>query len=376
MNAFMYCAPTTLYVGGECVLKNAALLKGLGNRAYIITSRFPQNVRHLSLEDAEAACKEQGIEYEVFMDAVENPPVLSIAAIAGKIKAFGPDFLIACGGGSAIDTAKALDVLIKYPDEDPYKVFYGNDFLSGSSLGDGAVPLIAIPTTAGTGSEVSPFAILSREDTDTKLVIKQKVYPQIAFLDAKYIKDAPPRLIHSGAIDALAHGVETYVNTKSNVMTRSLAEIGFKLFAEFKDAMKSNTLTVEDFQKMSLAATIQGMAMQSGTTLPHGMGYPLSHHKNVPHGLACGVFIGEYVRGFKDKSLVMPIVEMCGFDTIDQFADYINTILDQDIKIEVTEEEIKKWSEEMFGLKVRIEKHPEPVTLEEIEAIYNRALLK
>ena len=80
--------------------------------------------------------------------------------------------------------------------------------------------------------------------------------------------------------------------------------------------------------------------MQAGTTLPHGMGYALSHYKHVPHGHACGIFLGEYLKAFKDQSIVEPIVKMCGFNTVQEFADYIKEICSRDVNIEVTNDEL------------------------------------
>ena len=172
---------------------------------------------------------------KVYDTCEENPSVTSCAKIAEIVRPFDPDFFIACGGGSAIDTTKAVSVLLKYPGEDPYDVFYEKGGPSFTSLGydDADVPIVTIPTTAGTGSEISPFSVLTNEKIDNKLGIGQVVYPKVAFLDAKYIKGAPPRLIHSGAIDALAHGVETYVNVSSNPMLNAFAEAGFKMFASY-----------------------------------------------------------------------------------------------------------------------------------------------
>ena len=93
-----------------------------------------------------------------------------------------------------------------------------------------------------------------------------------------------------GLMDALSHFIESYVNVKSNVMTRALDEMGMKMFANFKDHVLEGKLTMQDYEDMLVASFFDGIAFQCGTGLPHGMGYPLSHHKGVPHGLACGIF--------------------------------------------------------------------------------------
>ena len=267
-------------------------------------------------------------------------------------------------------------MLLGYPeDADPYQVFFGSGSFFGSLWPEGKLPLVGIPTTAGTGAEVTGGSVLTRADTDTKDSAFHKLYCTVTFLDGRYVEESPDFLIHTGAMDALAHGVENYVNTRSNFMTRSVADIGFKLFAEYKDNMINNCLTAEDFDKMLVAANIFGWAFgQTGTTIPHGMGYPLSHFKQLNHGLSCSITLGEYIRGFKDTSKVQHVIEACGFKDVNEFADYINEIIRRDVHIQVTHAEIDRWTADFCKLKDRFQRHPEPLTEEDIKNIYLRSL--
>ncbi len=376
MKSFLFAIPTPIYFGDECVPKHADLIGSFGKRAYIITSRFVQGCPNYALEDIEQILKDKSIAYEVFMDVEENPPLQSVPVLTKKVKEFAPDFLIGIGGGSPLDMTKAVSVLLPRINEDPVDVFYGNGMPYDKTTSEGSLPVIAIPTTAGSSSEVTGFAVLTREDTQTKLAMCQKVFVNVAFLDARYIRHSPAYLLHTGTLDALAHGAETYVNINSNFMNRSIAEIGFKLFSEFKDNMLNDRLTDQDYEKMILASNIQGMAfMQAGTCLPHGMSYPLSHYKHMSHGLACGILLGEYLKAFKDQSIVQPIVTLCGFKDSDAFADYIKQIAKKDVKIQVTKEEINQWAREFCSLDFRLAKHPEPIGIKEITQIYEQALL-
>ena len=106
------------------------------------------------------------------------------------------------------------------------------------------------------------------------------------------------------------------------------------------------------------------------------MSYPLSHHKGLNHGLGCAIFLGEYVRSFKDKSIVQPVIEMCGFKTIDEFADYVKEITNRDVDIEVSEEEIDEWTDDFAALDFRLARHPEPISRDEIHKIYHDSLAK
>ena len=375
MSDMVFNVQTPIYVGENCMEKHADVFKPLGKRAYLFTSDFG-DARNYGKEDVTRICDSQGIAFEICDEVEENPSVESIQRITEKVRAFQPDFLIAVGGGSVMDTAKAVSILLPHPDEDPYQVFWdGEAFRHTTPYSEGTLPLVVAPTTAGTGSEVTSAAVLTRADKDTKQVFSQNVYCDLAFLDPRYIMDSPRILLHVGLMDALSHSIESHVNVKSNVMTRTMGEIGMKMFARFKDHVLADELTMQDYQDMLVASFFDGIAFQCGTGLPHGMGYPLSHHKNVPHGLACGIFQAEYLRSFKDQSYVTPILECCGFNNIDEFADYIQKFMEKDVHFEVTEAELEEWAK-LFCVQEahRLQRHPEKVGEQEILDIYRKSL--
>lgn len=375
INMSGYNTQTACFWGTDCIQENGSLFKTYGDRAAVITSRFAPGCRNYALEDTEMMLRANNINYIVIDRVVENPPVESVAELTEECRAFGAQFLIAIGGGSSIDSAKAIALLMKYPGVDPYEAFYGMGAPSTSIKSEANIPVFAVPTTAGTGAEVTGFAVLTRSDTDTKLSMYPLVFCEAAFLDARYISSSPLFLLHSGAMDALAHGVESYLHSGSNIVNRQIAEIGFRMFAQYKDNLLNDTLEVEDFQNMQIVSFVMGMAMmQSSTTIPHGMGYPLSHYKRVNHGLACAIFLGEYLIGFKDQSLVLPIVKACGFSSSREFADYIAAITQPNVKIEVTHAEIEKWTDDFMKLDFRIASNPEPLTRDDIRSIYLNSL--
>ena len=375
MNVFKYNTQTSCLCGRGCIEAYGDIFLKYGKRAAILTSKFAEGCRNYALEDVRAALDRRGIEYIVINRVIENPPVESVAELSRECVEFGAQFFVAIGGGSSIDSAKAVSLLMKHPGVEPYETFYGLGHPSDSLKTEADLPVFAVPTTAGTGAEVTGFACLTRSDTDTKLSMYPLVFCEAAFLDPEYIRHSPAFLLHSGAMDALAHGVETYLHTGSNIINRSLAEVGFKLFAGYKDALLENTLKDDDFLNMQIAAFIMGMAfMQSSTTIPHGMGYPLSHYQRVNHGLACAVFLGEYLRSFKDRTLVEPIVSACGFSDVDSFAQYIAAIMAQDLRLQVTEAELDKWTEDFMKLDFRLASSPEPLSAADIKGIYLRSL--
>lgn len=392
MITYKYLMPATVFVGKGIVAEKAYLMKKLGKKAFIVTSEFPKDVENISLNELIAALEEQGIEYKVNATALPNPPIYNVDAISQDAIAYQPDFVIGLGGGSPIDVAKAVTVMLGHPGEDTYDVMYNSykavakEGSSGSAshdadiigFGDGFVPLVTIPTTAGTGAEITHAAVLTNERKGTKQSMQQRVFATITFVDYRYCMSCPKQLRDAAAMDALTHGVEGYLNTKGNFMSQAHAITGMKLFAKFKDHLLSDTLTEEDFENMMLASNVFGFAEMYSTTITHGMGYPLTEEKNVSHGLACAVFLGEFLRGFKDQTLVKPVLDACGFADVNEFADYVNTLLQPYVTFPVTREELNKWTDTMItgSQKWRIVKNPEPLTWDDIHSIYERSLAK
>ena len=375
MRNFHYHAPTAIYSGENCIEKYSRVIRSFGQRAFIITSRFYGNCHNLALEDAERLFGQWGTDYCVYEDVEENPSVESIVRVTEQIRAFAPDYIFAIGGGSALDTAKAANVLLKHPaGSDAYRVFY-----SGSpcpnSCNAGVLPLLSIPTTAGSGSEVMGFAVLTRADTNTKLRMNQLSYFEAAFLDPRYILNSPQWLLDTGAMDALAHGVEGYYNTGSSTAERIWHDYGFRLLATYKDNLLAEKLNMDDCGHMLVAASVQGMGiMQSGTTVPHGMGYPLTHFKNVSHGIASAMTLPAFMEMIRDPALVEKIVLECGFSDIGEFNGFIREITRRNVSITVTEEEIHAWTEECMQLKGRLALHPDPIDAETVKDIYRKTL--
>lgn len=375
MKSFAYLAPTALYFDKDCLSNYANIICSYGKRAFIITSEFSNGAKNLALEDILSVFAAHDIESTVYTEVEENPSVESIVKAAKALRNYEPDMIFCIGGGSALDTAKAVNVLIRYPEEqNAYDVFYGNGW-SINKRNCGLLPLLGVPTTAGSGSEVMGYAVLTRNDTHTKLRMDQISYFDAAFLDAKYIAQSPQWLLDAGAMDALAHGVEGYLNTFSCAPERLWHDYGFRLFTRYKDALRSCTLEYDDFERMLAAASVQGIAvMQSGTSLPHGMGYPLTHFKGVTHGLASAIMLPSYLEVFKNRELVDHVLQACGFASIGEFSAYIDDVCSRNISCTVTDDEIEQWTDECYALGTRLSRHPEPITRDQIRDMYRKAL--
>ena len=388
MDGFRFDVQTSVYYGRNALQEHQDIFDNFGKKAVIVTSQFIEGYENIGLKDVKELFDARGIEYKVIDYTIPNPPVENIEQMYEDTKDFDFDFVIGIGGGSSLDAAKALAQLTDWRKDDPEKsavdIFFGNGRPFDNYKNMCRIPVITMPTTAGTGSEVTGGAVLTRNDIHTKIAMNQWLYPEVSFVDPRYVEHSPLFLLDTGVIDALAHGVEGAIRQKdhiyaaSNIMNEGLSKIAFKLFAEFKDNLLNDTLTAEDYDKISCASMIQGVAfMQSCTCIPHGLGYPLSHYYDVCHGLSCGIFLGEWLKNFKDQSLVQEVVEDCGFNNSDEFADYVRALTNRDVELEVTDAEIQEWTDAFMKQQIwRLESNPEELTREDIYTIYRRALAK
>lgn len=396
MQNFNYTMPSVLVFGEKCVEKNTNVFATLGKKAYILTGPFlggrMTGVKHSAVLDVENALKAENIEYTIYDGCVPNPPVNTCVKAAELVAAYAPDFLIAIGGGSNIDTTKAVELLLRYPGHDPYDVLFGDvaperatteilgTWKMGNSNGNKKMPFVSVPTTAGTGSEITGAAVLDREDIDNKAGTTPFVWSDYSFVDPLYVRTCDAKLSQANALDALGHGLEPYIDTgsKDHFMVQAYAEMGFKLFREIKEHLRTGEMTDEDYNKQMLMSTIMGFAETQGQTgVPHGLGYPLTHIKGLPHGLACGAFEGEYLKIFKDTSKVDRALELLGFANVDAFADYVHDVLDKHMEgMTVTNQELDDWTDTFCATEWRMLRHPETFGREEVRGVYARTLAK
>lgn len=381
MNKFHFICPSEVYFGRGCISENSHVFATMGKRAYVVTSEFPDNVENLALTDVKNALEKEGITYVVDEGAQPDPPVESVVAIRDRALLFMPDFLVAVGGGSAMDTVKALNILLKHPKDDAYDVLFGKGphVFGVGGPDQGAYPFVSVPTTAGTGSEIAGVGVMTRNDIHTKFATNRRSYADYVFEDSRYIESCSKSLNHATALDALCHGIEIFMsrNSQNDFMTNMIAEKAFTLFADIKEAILNDSLTTEEYDKQALHSMLQGIIIVNELTgVPHGMGYPLSYIYHVPHGLACGVFEGEYLRIHPDQDRVKMMLEKLGFNNIDDFCEYIQAIVTQHVDISVTEDQIDQWTKEFCDTKWRVDRHPGELSYETVKIIYERALAK
>lgn len=318
---FKFHMSTKIFFGRHCVINNAQLFSELGRKAIIVTGAS-SGKKSGALEDVVHALEEQSIDYVIF-DKVENNPttenVLEGGILARKECC---DMVIGIGGGSPLDASKAVAVLA-VNQIDPLQLFEGN-------FENKPLPIAAIPTTAGTGSEVTPYSILTRKDIQLKRSFaNENIFPRIAFLDAAYTLSQPWEVTVNTAIDALSHAIEGFLSNKSTPATDALAKDYFERFNVLKNNLALNNLSYEDRENLLYISMTAGMIIaHTGTNLIHPMGYILTYFKDIPHGRANGAFMYECVKyimsAAHEKTRIM--LNKLGFRDIFDFKDYLDLL--------------------------------------------------
>jgi len=351
----MLYMPTKIYSEENCVKNHARELGALGRKAMIVTGR--KSARKCgALADVLAALEEQNTGYVLFDRVEENPSIETVMTARELALGERVDFFIGIGGGSPMDAAKAIAMMTANPGEDE-GVLYTPKILPH-------LPVACIPTTCGTGSEVTPYAILTRHALRTKKSISHKIYPALALLDAKYLKSMSRKGIVSTAVDALAHLLESWLNANTNELNRIYTREGLRLWGQFKDRLAEDILTKEDYVLMLHASMAAGMSItHTGTSIPHAMSYPVTYEQGVPHGTAVGMFLGGFAESYPHKESVQEAMDILGFENAPAFHAYINGLLGT---VEVPESVLKTGTELLLSDPVKLKNYPFPVTEAEL----------
>ncbi|MCL2143258.1 MAG: iron-containing alcohol dehydrogenase [Methanomassiliicoccaceae archaeon] len=355
----------SVYRGTGAVLNNPDVLASLGKRILIVTSRTAGE-RSGALADVRAVLNDSGISYSVCDSVRPNPDLDDCLAVADIAKAFGADALVAIGGGSPLDVAKIVSVLaagMKASD------------LSENVSEVPALPFVAIPTTAGSGSEVTRYAvILDHKDRSKRTVAGDPLYPAAVFLDGRYTENLPLNVTRYTALDALSHLVEGYISNKATNESDSLAIDGMRLFGMAKNALVNGKLDHNDRTRLLDASHLGGLVIDiTRSNAPHAMGYHLTYVHGVPHGAACAVFLPEFLRfnaqagGEKIKRLL----EALGMKDMNEFEDLVISLLENDVRI--ADAEIREMIP-VIASHSRASNSPRPLAEEDLFAIAKRSV--
>ena len=317
--------PTKIYQQDGCVRAHGQELAALGSRALIVTGKHSSR-KNGSLSDVVSALEAHGIPFLIFDDIEENPSVETVIKAKEAGLSFGADFVIGIGGGSPMDASKSIALLMKHPEETA-------DFLYARGDGD-SLPVAAVPTTCGTGSEATPWSILTRHELKIKQGISRPVFPALALCDPGYLAFAPHSVLVSTAIDAFSHCAESYLNANATLYSRMLCMQSLRLWGKAKGVLSGERIpSPQDLSDLMCASTLAGMAIShTGTSLPHGLSYYLTYDDNVPHGLATGVFQVPYLA-FAGPKATVPLLQAAGFEDLEALSAFLKPLTEQNIPL-------------------------------------------
>lgn len=366
------------------VLHSSKEIARQGRKALIITGRFSAK-RNGALMELQKVLQDTGTEYVIYDKIEENPSVETIMEARDLGISKGADFCIGLGGGSPMDAAKAVAILLFHSDR-------GADYLyekptnldideNGNTL---AYPVIEIPTTCGTGSEVTGVSVLTRHDLKTKKSLPHRVYPVLALLDPRYLMHAPYEILRNTAIDAMAHFIESYINTNATEEIKQKILAGLKLWSSGKEVITGDRKVgylsnpdmsaeerVTDLKILSDMLTASMMAGEviavTGTSLPHALSYRLTYQAGIAHGPATGIFQPGFMS-YADEKTQKALLRAMDFRDLNEFREFlgktcdIKGISDLDYSL-IIENSIK----DILSEPARMEKVPYPVNREVLE---------
>ena len=302
-NMLWFRAPEKVYLKRGCLPVALEELKNVmgKKRVFIVTDTFLyQNGYTKVVTDK---LDEMGIVHETFFDVAPDPTLACAKEGAQLIDAFKPDCIIAVGGGSAMDAAKIMWVMYEHPEIDFLDMAMRfmdirKRVYTFPKMGEKAY-FIAVPTSAGTGSEVTPFAVITDETTGQKYPLADyELLPKMAIVDANLMMNAPKGLTSASGADALVHAVEAYASMMATEFTDGLAIEAIKTIFEYLPrAYENGANDPEAREKMANAATMAGMAFANAFLgICHSMGHKLGAYHHLPHGITVSLVLDEVMR--------------------------------------------------------------------------------
>lgn len=331
MNEFSFSVPQNITVGKGSLAKLPEIAKNSGgSHAFLMSG--PHLAKMGLVEKAANSLKSAGISVDTFTDIEGNPSVETVDKATAAFKEAGADFIVAFGGGSPMDVAKAVGVTAKYGGSI-------TEYEGAHKVPGPIIPLIAIPTTAGTGSEVTAFSVITDHSRDYKLtVFSYEILPAYAILDAELLTTAPSSVAAACGIDAFIHAEEAYISTAASPFSDAMAEKAMSLIGKNIRRFVANRGDIEAAEAMLVGSLFAGIAFSFARLgNVHAMSHPVSAFFDVPHGVANAVLLpviaeynaladhGRYLTIYNDISpvpayaeefepmmLVDAIRELCG----------------------------------------------------------------
>ena len=359
-NMLWFRAPEKIYIKKGCLpvaLDELKTVRG-AKKAFIVTDTFLyQNGYTKPITDK---LDQMGIQHTTFWGVQPDPTLANATEGAMQMRSFQPDTIIALGGGSAMDAAKIMWVLYEHPEVDFMDmamrfIDIRKRVYTFPKMGEKAY-FVAIPTSAGTGSEVTPFAVITDEKTGVKYPLADyELLPNMAIIDTDFHMSAPKGLTAASGIDAVTHAVEAYVAMLATDYTDGLALQALKnIFKYLPRAYDNGQTDVEAREKMANAATMAGMAFANAFLgICHSMAHKLGAFHHLPHGVANALMIEEVIR-FNASEAPVKMGTFSQYDHPHTLARYAEIADYLGVKGETNEEKLEGLIAKINELKTRV----------------------
>ncbi|MGV7213723.1 iron-containing alcohol dehydrogenase [Bradyrhizobium sp. UFLA05-112] len=382
MGKFTFQSPSNILFEPGASRKIDELVASYGARRVMLVT--DKGVRGVGLtKGAEDSLAEAGIEVSVFDDVVADPPSHVVEAAVAACQAGNIELVLSIGGGSALDTAKLVAYLAKTPDR--LDDIYGVGLAKGKRL-----PLLLVPTTAGTGSEVTPIAIVTTPTTEKKGVVSPVLIPDWAILDPELTLGLPAAVTAATGIDAMVHAIEAYTSkVKKNPMSDQLARQALALLSANVRRVCENGKDLEARSQMLLGSMLAGMAFANAPVAAvHALAYPIGAIFHVPHGLSNALVL-RHVLEFNLAAaeplyaelaeIVKPGLRGSQAEKARAFIDEMASI-GRDCKVPpsladvgIGRDDLKKLAEDAMKQTRLLVNNPRELTLDDAYAIYSAA---
>lgn len=375
---FSYHMPADLRFGRGLADKIGDICKEIGGENVLVVTGTGSTKRSGLLDRVLASLKAAGLGAAVFDKVTQNPLTTTVYEGVELAKAEGCGVILGVGGGSIMDAAKAIAFCTVNAGD-------VSDYIFGKKQGAGALPIVLLPTTCGTGSEGNQIAVLTNPETkDKKALYTMQVMPRVSVIDPDVMTTMPKSVLSSVGFDAFTHSLEAYTSKKANPITDAQALLGMQLLADDLPKLVSGEGGAAEWEAVSLAATLGGMVIgAAGVSAAHGMEHPASGLKNIVHGRGLAALTPPIVERLASADPVKfaRVSVLLGGSGAEDCAESIRRFLkaiDLSVKLGdlgITAEDVPWMTENCMKISIgNLKNAPVTFSRQEVEQIYREAL--
>lgn len=327
-------SPTRIFFGEHVLDKEKHFLALLGKRCFVVTGKRSSKING-SLQELLEALKSLNIEYVIWDQISENPTFEQIAKAVEMTKKEKIDFVVGVGGGSPMDASKAIAVLLKNQNLNVSDLYQPEMYSE-------ALPICTMPTTSGTGSETTQYSVLTNREGFKKGLSSEVIFPRFSFVDYRYTVTMTEELTRATGLDALSHAVEGFISRRSSIISDTIALKSIEIIRDYLPRVLNKPHSKEFRENMMIASTMAGIVIsQTGTTMAHALGYPLSTFKGVKHGEANAAFLHNVVELAKEE--IPEKVKILYKILQSDIAEFLLKV-GFHVQVELSEDEVKAWT--------------------------------